>query len=132
MNPDATLTRLEATPTGTWGRFFAGPLALFSAELPWRGNRPSISSIPPGLYRCLFTHSPRFRRPLYLVGPVPGRSGIRIHPANFPRQLNGCLALGERMGWMGGERALLLSALAVRRVEEYFAGRPFTLEVRDA
>lgn len=129
---DATLERLEATPQGTWGRFLAGPLRLFSCELPWRDNQPSVSCVPAGTYRCVFTYSPRFRRYLYLVGPVPGRSGIRVHPANFPRQLNGCVALGERLGWIAGEKAVLLSAPAVRRVEEYFGGKPFLLEVLDA
>lgn len=66
------------------------------------------------------------------MGPVPARSGIRIHPANLARQLNGCVALGEKLGWMDGQKAVLLSAPAVRRVEEYFRGLPFTMEVLDA
>lgn len=132
LTTDATLQRLETGPEGTFGRFLAGPLNLWSLELPWRENKPSVSSIPPGLYRCIFTHSPRFKRALYLVGPVPARSGIRIHPANLARQLNGCVALGEKLGWMDGQKAVLLSAPAVRRVEEYFGGQPFTMEVLDA
>lgn len=46
-------------------------------------------------------------------------------------QLNGCIALGERLGWIGKQKALLLSRPAVRRLEEYFGGKPFILEIRD-
>ena len=138
--PNAILTRLESTDEGTFGQFVAGRLGLFSGELPDRGNAPSISRIdPPGVYTAGFTWSPRFARCLYLIGPVPGRSGIRMHPANlmgdaskgFRSQLNGCIALGERLGWMDRQKCLLLSAPAVRRVEAYFGGRPFTLEIRE-
>jgi len=47
-------------------------------------------------------------------------------------QLNGCIALGERKGWIDGQKALLISAPAIRRFEECFAGKAFTLEIRDA
>lgn len=49
----------------------------------------------------------------------------------YLKQLNGCIALGERLGHIDGQKAVLLSAPAVRRLEEHFAGKPFTLEIRD-
>ena len=127
----ATLHRLEQGEEGTFGQLAAGPLRLFSLELPWRSNAPSISCIPPGAYGCILTLSPRFKRPLYLVGPVRGRSGIRVHPANLSSQLNGCIALGEKLGQLGGKKAVLLSAPAVRKLEEFFGGQSFALDVRD-
>ena len=138
MTPDAILRRFPSSDQGTFGRFVTGGLAVFSGELPDRENKPNVSRIPAGVYRCFFTHSPRFGRHLYLVGSVPGRSGIRVHPANlmgdasrgFRSQLNGCIALGEALGYIDGQKALLRSITAVRRVEEYFAGQPFVLEVR--
>jgi hypothetical protein len=137
---DATLERLETSDQGTFGRLYAHGVAFFTGELPWRDNAPSISCVPAGTYSCVFTHSPRFGRRLYLVDRVPARSGIRVHPANFmgdPRkgfrsQLNGCIALGERLGWMAGQKVVLLSAPAVRRLESILGGRPFELEIRDA
>lgn len=48
----------------------------------------------------------------------------------FRSQLNGCLAVGERIGWIDGQKAILLSAPAIRRLEAYFVGKPFTLEIR--
>lgn len=137
---DAVLERLESGDQGTFGRLLAGGLAFFTGELPWRDNAPNASCVPIGTYCCIFTHSPRFGRRLYLVGPVPRRSGIRVHPANlmgdkskgFRSQLSGCIALGERLGWMSRQKAVLLSQPAVRRLETYFKGNPFTLEIRNA
>lgn len=82
MRPDAILTRLDSSDQGTFGRLVAPAIALFTGELPWRENRPSISCIPEGLYRVAWTWSPRFRRFMYLVDGVVGRNGIRKHPAN--------------------------------------------------
>lgn len=136
---DAILQRSESGDQGTFGRFLARGLALFSGELPWRGNAPSVSCVPAGTYRCVLTYSPRFGRALYLVAPVPARAGIRVHAANlmgdaalgFKCQLNGCIALGERLGWMDGQKAVLLSQPALRRLESFFGGRSFQLEIRD-
>ncbi len=133
----AVLTRLESSDQGTFGKIQAGRITLFTGELPWRENLPGISCIPEGLYECIWTYSPRFKRHLYLVGEVPLRTGIRKHSANlmgdkskgFKCQLNGCIALGERLGWIDGQKAVLLSAPAMRRFETYMDRKAFELEV---
>lgn len=57
-------------------------------------------SIPPGLYDLNFTYSPHFNRTMpHLIVPsrdllAGGDAGIRIHWANFPAQLDGCIAVG--------------------------------------
>lgn len=135
---DAILQRLDSSDQGTFGHFIAGRLGLFSGELPWRDNVSNISCIPPGIYTCQLTYSPRFGYNLYLVGPVVARLGIRIHPANlmgaldkgYRCQLNGCIALGEKLGWIDGQKAVLVSVSAVRHLMEYFQGRSFTLEIK--
>ena len=140
MQPDAILTRLDGSDEGTFGRIVGPGIALFTGELPWRENQPSISRIPEGVYRVVWTWSPRFRRFMYLVADVVARSGIRKHPANlmgdaalgYKSQLNGCIALGERLGWLDRQKAVLLSAPAVRRFEEDLNRQPFTLEIRHA
>ncbi len=140
MTPDAILTRLDRSDQGTFGRVVGPGIVLLTGELPWRENRPSISCIPEGTYRVVWTWSPRFRRFMYLVAGVVARSGIRKHPANlmgdaalgYRSQLNGCIALGERLGWLDGQKAVLLSAPAVRRFEEAMQRKPFTLEIRHA
>lgn len=142
----AVLSRFETGDQGTFGRLVADGLSLFTGELPWRNNEPSISCLPPEpggepiVYTAAFNNSPRFGRSLYLLAPTDPRAGIRVHPANLMGdsmkglkcQLNGCIALGERLGWIEGQKAVLLSAQAVRKLEEHFGGRSFTLEIRNA
>lgn len=67
---------------------------LFSLELPWKDNKTGISCIPLGIYKVTTTFSNRFKQNMWEVLNVPSRKGIRIHPANFVQQLEGCIALG--------------------------------------
>lgn len=129
---------METGPHGTFG-FIDMPdgLRLFTGELPDKQNAPNISCIPPGIYNCAWTFSPAFKRMMYLVADVPKRSGIRIHSANFMgdkaaglrAQLNGCLALGRRLGTIDGQKALILSSAAVTALESFMGREPFILEV---
>lgn len=66
-----------------------------SLELPYKDNANSISSFIPGTYTCKFTLSPSFGFKTYEITSVPGRSGVRIHSANYVSQLRGCIALGD-------------------------------------
>src|SRR5690348_13880386 len=133
-----TLIREETSDQGTFGHISVGGLSFFTGELPWRNNAANVSCIPKGFYECRMTYSPRFARPLYLVQGVPGRFGVRIHPANFMGdsskglhcQLNGCIALGERVGFMDGQKAVLISQPAVREFQSTLGGSPFDLEVK--
>lgn len=136
---NALLTREDQSDQGTFGRLTCEALTLFTGELPWRENASSVSCIPAGTYNAVVTYSPRFGRGLYLVGAVPSRTGIRIHPANFVGdaskgfhcQLNGCIAVGEKLGWMDKQKVVLLSQPALRRLESVCRRRPFQLEIRD-
>lgn len=130
------LTRFDKSDQGVFGRLSV--LNLFTGELPDRDNQSSVSCIPIGIYRVVWAWSPRFRRYTYRLLNVPSRAGILKHSANFMGdaslglhcQLNGCIALGERVGWMGRQKALLLSAPAVRRFQEFMQHKPFDLEIR--
>lgn len=57
-------------------------------------------SIPAGLYDVNFTYSPHFNRVMpHIIVPsrdqlAGGDAGIRVHWANFPAQLEGCIAVG--------------------------------------
>lgn len=137
---DAVLERFDRGDQGTFGRIWARGLQLYTGELPWRDNAPNISCLPPAIHRVVWTFSPRFRRFMYLLLGTDPRAGIRKHSANlmgdvvlgYRAQLNGCIALGERLGWLDGQKALLLSAPAMRRFESHMGHAPFTLEIRNA
>jgi hypothetical protein len=138
---DAVLERMDYGDQGVFGRIWARGLYLFTGELPDRDNAPSVSCIPqPATHQVIATLSPRFRRLMYLLLGTAPRAGIRMHAANlmgdvalgYRAQLNGCIALGEKLGWIEGQKALLLSAPAMRRFESHMGMRPFLLEIRNA
>lgn len=137
----ARLTRSESTDEGTFGTLVFGANSCRTLELPWRDNRPQVSCIPTGTYRCGIVRSPRMGR-VYGVAAVPGRSNVLIHSANlagdismgFDTQLQGCIAPCERLGSLRNkagrmQRAGLVSRPAVTRLMEWAAGQPFDLEI---
>lgn len=81
------------TPKQTQGHLYIGNRILATLELPWLGNKTGVSCIPSATYPGKKTKSKR----LGIVTPeifVPSRTGIRIHPANYASQLEGCIAPG--------------------------------------
>ncbi len=125
----AILFRELQSPEGTFGTLAVGGHKFFTCERPWLNNAPSVSCIPKGNYTVRMTYSPRFRRQMYLLEGTKSRAGIRIHSANLPSQLNGCIALGLAKGSIDGKRAVLLSVSAVRKLEKILQGQPFALEI---
>lgn len=65
-------------------------------ERGWRNNQSRVSCIPEGEYPVKLEHSNRFRKELYEIYEVPNRSECKFHSSNFARQLNGCIALGNK------------------------------------
>lgn len=78
-----------------------GPIRVFQCaclELPWKDNKARVSCIPAGVYPLVLEYSPAFKAKLYELYEVPGRSEVKLHAANYPSQLLGCIApaLGHR------------------------------------
>ena len=75
-------------------------LPLFSGitlERGWKNNETNISCIPKGgLYEVELEYSPKFKKDLWEIKGVKGRSECKFHAANYWKQLNGCIALGLR------------------------------------
>ena len=66
-----------------------------SIELPWINNRSNVSCIPEGTYPWeKVAYSSAFNYQHIHIKDVPGRSGIKIHVANYVSQLRGCVAPG--------------------------------------
>lgn len=136
------LIRGPSTDQGTFGRLVFGGQVLHTTELPWRNNARQLSCIPHGAYTCALVNSPKFGR-VYGVANVPGRSHVLIHAANvagdvtqgWDTQLHGCIAPAEKLGAIripSGrmQRAGLISRPALRRLMDWAAGQPFTLEIQ--
>lgn len=125
------LQRINNERDRTFGVLHLPNRTFFTLELPWRDNNKDLSCIPAGLYQCTFSYSPHFDKKTYLLTGVKDRTSIRIHSANFPAELKGCIALGEKLGVLNGERAVLNSRQAVGDFEKLMDWRPFELEVKD-
>ena len=124
-----TLTRLSTSEAGTHGVLSVdGQVMLVTLERPWADNKPNASCIPAGRYNVRMRYSPRFRRKLYGVEGVKGRSDILIHPGNTVKDTSGCILLGEKREGT----SLLNSRRAIELLHKQLGGKPFVLEVRDA
>lgn len=64
-------------------------------ERPWVNNERNKSCAPAGEYKLVYERSPKFKRNLFELKGVPGRSEIKIHVANFVYQLQGCIGVGH-------------------------------------
>ena len=137
----AKLIRFEDSVEGTFGIFMFGKHILYSGERPWRENQANISCIPTGTYICKWTWSPKYKRKMFVVVDVKGRSGIRFHSANyvgddeigFKSQVKGCIALGLGFKELGKgflkQKAVTSSRAAIAKFEKIARGRTFQLEI---
>ena len=140
-NPKGILCRLDYSDQGTKGKMYVqdpetGRISYMaeSLELPWRENKRGVSCIPAGNYKGIWCHSPRYKKHMYLVDGVEGRSGIRIHSANFAGDasmgykchLLGCISLGK--GWYYKPQLMVhTSRVMIKKFEQFMAGRDFDL-----
>jgi len=135
----AVLTRTKTGPEGTFGVFTAEGRSFVTGELPDKGNAAELSCIPAGKYVCKWTFSNRFKREMYQVCDVPGRTGIRFHSANlmgdesagFKSEVQGCIALGGALGVVRGQKGIVGSRSATEQFESLMGGEDFQLTIVD-
>lgn len=132
----------KCTFEGTFGVLYLPGHRLFmTGELSWHQNKKWISCIPGNAgYIVKWTYSPKYKRKMFIVKNVPNRFGIRMHSGNWVgnKKYNlrydatGCILLGERLGYLKGQKALLDSRTAVRRFEKAMnRDETFRLIIRD-
>lgn len=63
-------------------------------ELEYNDNKKRISCIPCGTYTVVKRTSEKYGNHFHITN-VPNRDFILIHPANYSRQLLGCIGVGE-------------------------------------
>lgn len=122
MDRTVRLTRHDKATTYTLGRLtvlgYRG-IALYECvtlELPWRNNQPRTSCIPEGIYPMVLEYSPAFNRKLWELKDVPGRSEVKIHPANYVTQLRGCIAPGLKYADLNGDGTIDVASSLVALV----------------
>jgi len=74
-------------------------MPLFTAvslERGWLENKQGVSCIPGNYsYILLYEYSDKFKKHLWEIKGVYNRSECKFHSANYWKDLNGCVALGE-------------------------------------
>ncbi len=124
------MTRTETGPDGTFGNLVTDSgFQCYFVEKPWHDNKPEVSCIPSATYECGIGESPKFGK-VYGVKNVPGRTDILIHPANWQRQLLGCIALGRAIGEVMGDRGVMGSRDAVAGFMADLENEPFMLTIQ--
>jgi len=140
-----TMYRFGSTDEGTFGLMTVDGKFWHSLELPDRENKPNISCVPIGKYTVKQRYSPSFRKNLYEVKSVRGRSYILIHGANFAgdekkgfqTHLQGCITLGKQIGrannkYKNKQRCVFSSRVAINEFEAHLNREPFELEIKEA
>lgn len=89
---DLTLYRAYFKEGTNGTLFYSDKFLCHTIELPWKGNKRSISCIPEAQYEIKTRFSKRFNHHLILQD-VKDRSFILFHPANDAlNDLEGCIA----------------------------------------
>jgi hypothetical protein len=99
-------------------------------ELPDKGNKTSISSIPIGTYKVVHRHSKKYQNHLILLD-VPNRRYILIHSGNFYTDTRGCILVGSRFGEIDNDSSLDITASkrTLSNLLEATDGRGFELTI---
>lgn len=132
----AVLTRQPSTDKETLGEMIctngSNTLTVKTLELPWLNNQKNISCIPTGVYKCSWTYSLKFPTGTYQVLNVSGRSGIRLHIANYYKQVEGCIALGTELKDINkdGITDTANSTIAFNSLKAFFGKEDFTLIIK--
>lgn len=132
------IRHVSETDEGTYGRLEGGGFSCWTLELPWRDNRQCVSRIPAGTYTVQPHHSSRFGKCLHVLD-VPDRSEILFHAGNWAGDVSlgyrsdseGCILVGEDLGEIWGQRAVMNSRRARTGLLRAFP-KPFQLEIVDA
>jgi len=130
---------MRRSDQGTEGILSINDFKCFTLELPWRDNQRGISCIPSGEYKVKIAVTPKHGR-IYKLQNVPGRTYVLIHSGNYAGDINkgykthvqGCILLGEKIGAMQGQLAILNSRLAIRRFMNYLNNQNFNLIIHES
>jgi len=134
------ILRLDKGDQGVFGKIIYKSFTRFTGELPDKDNVIGLSCIPTGLYEVYWARSNRLKKNTYRFRDVKGRTGVLIHSANlmgdklkgYIAQLEGCVALGEYIGYINKQKAILVSRPAVSAFEALMQYKPFMLEIKNA
>ncbi len=124
MIPIVEIIRLEENfQYGTFGKMRINKEVFCETlEPPDKENVQSISSIPAQQYLCKRIISPKYSE-CFEIQNVPGRSHVLFHAGNVVAHTKGCVILGQYVGKLKENRAVLNSGNTfkefMKRLEGY-------------
>jgi len=88
-----TLFRYDKSAYAFFGILLSNKFMCHTLERAWKDNMPFLSCIPTGEYRVARDDKGKYK--YYRLLNVEDRTDIELHPANWPYELAGCIALGD-------------------------------------
>ena len=102
---------------------------IFTLENPKR-DTDKDSCIPAGTYTCK-PYSGEHFKDVYIVENVPNRTAILFHWGNTEKDTLGCILLGNKLGTIENEPAILESRACYERFRALIGKNEFTLVIED-
>lgn len=123
-----TVLRIEKTEQGLIG------ILMVDGQVECFTMQPDPTdvhfSIPAGCYRCIRYHSVRFPDTFEIL--VSGHTRLLFHVLNLEDESQGCIGLGESVGWLKGKRAVLASGVAFEQfMKRMGTVQEFNLTIED-
>lgn len=132
-----SLYRTQYLPGCTKGNLYVdGSLECFTIEPPLKFNGaldvPDKTCVPEGEYSVSRFMSAHMDMMVALVGGVPNRDNIEIHPGNEPHETQGCIIVGAT--WCNGPEVansrMAFNALMGKWMNAWAARELVTLEIQ--
>ena len=108
-----------------------------AVERPYKNNAKNISAVPAGVYNISLYNSNKHGNCFILTNDNLHitkfdeqnctRFGILIHPANYPEQLEGCIAPG--LTFHNKKYGVVSSRLAMKRLGAIIKDNSYTIEI---
>ena len=107
------------TDNGTFGKLYGDKnnFLCYTVEQVWDNNKPFKSCVMEGEYTLKDFESKKYGKTLSLVAPTlnvfahkldsNNRYACLFHPANYADQLQGCIAVGDRLGVLNDKYGIL-------------------------
>lgn len=126
------LERFAYAPHATFGKLkVSDRFSCYTVERPWLNNKPNISCIPVGLYSLEPSIFHKGGYQSYEVKGVPDRTLIKIHIGNRAEDVQGCIAVGTKIGSLFGEWAVLDSRTAFDKFMHVMGGKHAWLSIEN-
>ena len=132
MGINVKIKRNSHLPQATLGELAVDGVChepIYTLENPKRATDKD-SRIPAGTYLCRPFNGHKYKD-VYEVTNVPNRSSILFHWGNTEKDTLGCILLGNKLGKIGNEPAVLESKKCFERFRSLIGKNSFTLTIED-